>query len=157
MHSSQSYGQNTVAKFQIHRGDLVKWKILNTILSISLVWRHILTSSLFCSFCFDNTQLLAPFFWNLEELYFSLLEGEVRFLKSACTNSHQPKKYFMSLFVMWDGKEWISHAQPMTILKSPTLSVGQKLSVSVFFCDSAVKIVQFYVLYVAGKVLNCRL
>ena len=122
MHSSQSYGQNTVTKFQIHRGDPVKWKILNTILSISLVWRHILTSSLFCSFCFDNTQLLAPIFWNLEELYFSLPEGEVRFLKSACTNSHRPKKYFMSLFVMWDGKEWISHAQPMTILKSPTLS-----------------------------------
>ena len=52
-------------------------------------------------------------FWNLEELYFSLPEGEVRFLKSACTNSHQPKKYFMSLFAMWDGKAWISHAQPM--------------------------------------------
>ena len=128
MHSSQSYGQNTVAKFQIHRGDPVKWKILNTILSISLVWRHILTSSLFCWFCFDNTQLLAPIFWNLEELYFSLPEGEVRFLKSACTNSHQPKKYFMSLFVMWDGKEWISHAQPMTILKSPTLIILNKRS-----------------------------
>ena len=82
MHSSQSYGQNTVAKFQIHRGDPVKWKILNTILSISLVWRHILTYSLFCWFCFDNTQLLAPIFWNLEEIYFSLSEGEVRFLKT---------------------------------------------------------------------------
>ena len=91
----------------------MKWKIFNTILSISLVWRHILTSSLFCSFCFDNTQLLAPIFWNSEKLYFSLPEGEVRFLKSACTNSHQPKKYFMSLFAMWDGKAWISHAQPM--------------------------------------------
>ena len=97
-------------------------KFCDSILSITLARMHILTSSLFCWFCFDNTQLLAPIFWNLEELYFSLPEGEVRFLKSACTNSHQPKKYFMSLFVMWDGKEWISHAQPMTILKSPTLN-----------------------------------
>ena len=130
MHSSQSYGQNTVANFPIRRGDPVKWKILNTILSISLVWRHILTSSLFCWFCFDNTQLLPPIFWNLEELYFSLPEGEVRFLKSACTNSHQPKKYFMSLFAMWDGKAWISHAQPMEnpqkIQNHPLLVHGPK-------------------------------
>ena len=98
MHFSQSYGQNTVAKFQIHRGDPVKWKILKTILSISLVWRHILTSSLFCWFYFDNTQLLPPIFWNLEKKKFSLSEGEVRFLKTVSAGGFGDFRRFFFIF-----------------------------------------------------------
>ena len=96
MHSSQSYGQNTVAKFQIHRGDPVKWKILNTILSISLVWRHILTSSLFCSFCFDNTQLLAPFFLKFGgTLFFTSRRGGPVFKKCLHQQSSTKKIFYV--------------------------------------------------------------